>query len=382
MAGLYLHIPFCKQRCIYCDFYSTTLGQDFRDLYVEALCREIRLRRDYLGEESSLKSVYFGGGTPSLLSVKELERIFTCINEVFTLEDGAEITLEANPDDLTMDYISDLRSLPINRLSMGLQTFNDKFLETLHRRHNSAKGLQAVENCLAGGFENLSIDLMYGLPGQTLEDWSDDLDKALSLNVKHLSAYSLIYEEGTPLWKMRSRGEVSEADEELSLQMFNLLQDRARESGFEHYEISNFAIPGYQAVHNSSYWSGASYLGCGPAAHSYNGMERRWNLPDVKSYVAAIGDVPHGSEMLDNKTRYNETIITGLRTSRGINLDELSEMYGSDEVDYLLRMAQPSLSRGLLRCDGAESGKKGVLRLTREGLFVSDDIMSDLLDVE
>lgn len=382
MAGLYLHIPFCKQRCIYCDFYSTTLNQDFRKLYVEALCREIRLRRDYLGEGASLKSVYLGGGTPSLLSINELERIFNCINEVFTLEEGAEITLEANPDDLTKDYISDLRLLPINRLSMGIQTFNDRLLRILHRRHDSARGLQAVEDCLAGGFENLSIDLMYGLPGQTLEDWSDDLDKALSLDVTHLSAYSLIYEEGTPLSKMRSRGDVSEADEELSLQMFNLLLERTNESGFEHYEISNFALPDFQAVHNSSYWSGAFYLGCGAAAHSYNGVERRWNNPDVKSYIEASGDAPHGKEVLDKKMRYNEAIITGLRTRRGINLDELSEKYGADEVDYLLRMAQPNLLRGLLQREEGVSGKKGILRLTREGLFVSDDIMSDLLDVE
>ena len=287
MAGLYLHIPFCKRRCVYCDFYSTTFNDDVRANYVESLCNELSIRKSYLGT-SSLQSIYLGGGTPSQLSPNELGHIFCHILKLFTLSSDCEITLEANPDDLNPDYVKALRQLPVNRISIGIQTFNDNLLNLLQRRHTGLQALQAVDLCYRYGLENISIDLIYGLPGQSLNDWNADLNAALNLPVKHLSAYSLTYEEGTRLWTMREKKEIHETDEETSLQMFNSLIDHAEQADFKHYEISNFCRKGYQAIHNSSYWKGDSYLGCGPGAHSFNGTSRQWNKKDLPAYLKKL----------------------------------------------------------------------------------------------
>lgn len=376
-CGLYIHVPFCKSRCIYCDFYSTTCGADQRREYVEALIHEMQCRHDYLGA-TTLSSVYIGGGTPSTLTADELGRIFGAINRHWTLAPSSEVTLEANPDDITADYARALAALPVNRVSMGVQTFNDESLRFLRRRHTAAQVHEAIDRLLAAGIDNLSIDLIYGLPGQTLEQWQQDLDKALALPVSHLSAYALTYEDGTHLHRLRGQGKVQEADEELSLGMYTTLMEQTEKAGFLHYEISNFARPGREARHNSGYWSGMHYLGLGPAAHSYNGNSRQWNSPDLQAYIKAAGDVfatnLFSREELSPKMREEETLLTRLRTAGGLDLAAFARDFGTKEYDALLARAKPYINNGTL------AHTNGQLRLTRKGLFVSDDIISSLFE--
>ena len=276
MAGIYLHIPFCKRRCIYCDFFSTT-ENDKKSTYVQALSKELELRKDYLDGEI-IDTIYFGGGTPSQLEEKDFIQLFETIYKIYTINPKAEITIEANPDDLTPQYIAMLRTLPFNRLSMGIQTFKEDTLRLLHRRHTAAQAQQAYQHCREAGFQNISIDLMYGLPGETLEDWQKDLQTALQMRPEHISAYHLIYEEGTPLWNLKEAHQVEETDEDLSVSLFKELIHTLKSNGYEHYEISNFCRPGFHSRHNSSYWTGKKYLGCGPSAHSYDGTSRQWNV--------------------------------------------------------------------------------------------------------
>ena len=369
---MYIHFPFCRSRCIYCDFYSTTLGQDMMASYVRAIEREMALRKDYL-ETSRVHTIYIGGGTPSLLPTDLLHRLFEAIGRSWTLDDKAEVTIEANPDDVTKEWLEGLRGTPVNRISMGAQTFNDNILQLIGRRHSSQQTIDAVKACREAGFANISLDLIYGLPGQTFEDWKHDVEQALSLNIKHLSAYSLTFEEGTRLDTMLRQGLVEEADEELSRQMYDHLLDATNKAGFLHYEISNFALPGYHSRHNSCYWQGSPYLGLGAGAHSYDGKRtRRANLPDIKAYIAAKEDVPHETEELSDDALYDEFIMTRLRTSDGIPLDELSEK----DRKYCLEMANPHLLRDLLRIE------KGHLCLTKEGIFTSNDIISDLMKID
>jgi oxygen-independent coproporphyrinogen-3 oxidase len=376
MAGIYIHIPFCKRRCIYCDFYSTTQGER-RQAYVDSLCTELEHRKDYLADEE-VDSVYLGGGTPSQLTADELRRIFACIYKVYRVRAKAEVTMECNPDDLTDEYVAMLRTLPVNRLSMGIQTFHEPTLQLLHRRHTARQAVEAYERCRRAGFRNISIDLMYGLPGETLSRWQDDLRQAIALRPEHISAYHLIYEEGTALWQLREEHRVAEADEDLSVDLFSTLIHALREAGYEHYEISNFCLPGLHARHNTGYWTGMRYLGCGPSAHSYNGLTRQWNAPSLEAYLEAArqgGEFPHEVEQLDKDTRYNDFIITRLRTKWGLPLAELQTTFGEDYYRYCLKMANPHLAqRTLVREDG-------VLRLSEAGIFVSDGIMSDLLRV-
>ena len=375
MAGLYLHIPFCKKRCIYCDFYASTLLKH-REAYVEALCRELHERKEYLNG-APVKTIYLGGGTPSLLPLAALQQLFSTIEEVYGLAEAEEITLEANPDDLTPLYVQQLSSLPINRLSIGIQSFDDSLLHLLHRRHTAQQAIQAVQRCQEAGFHNLSIDLIYGLPNQTLVQWEGDLQQALRLDVQHISAYSLTYEERTALWKLRERQQVQEADEELSLQCFKLLMQTLKASGFEHYEISNFCRPGYHSRHNSSYWQGIPYLGCGPAAHSFDGSSRQWNVADLTTYLQGMneGKPVFEREELDLPTRYNEFVMTGLRTAQGIDLHQLRTLFGERLYRYFLQMAKPCLRRGFLTASADR------LRFSESGLFISDDIISDLMFV-
>ena len=391
-CGLYIHIPFCKSRCIYCDFYSTTCGGDIRLAYVEAVCKEMSLRREYL-DQPVLSSVYIGGGTPSVLTPEELNTLFATVAEHWQLSPDAEVTLEANPDDVTPDYAKALAALPINRVSMGVQTFNDDMLRFLHRRHTAQQARQAVGSLLAADINNISIDLIYGLPNQTLDLWQSDLERALALPVTHLSAYSLTYEEGTPLFLLREQGKVRETDEDLSLQMYSLLMEKAEAAGFHHYEISNFALPGYEARHNSGYWSGMHYLGLGPAAHSYNGNSRQWNSPDLQAYIKAAGDVfvanLFSREELSPKMREEETLLTRLRTAGGLDLAAFARDFGTKEYDALLARAKPYINNGQLAIvnrqqttvNGQWSMVNGqCLSLTRKGLFVSDDIISSLFE--
>lgn len=377
MGGIYLHIPFCKRRCVYCDFYSTT-RDDLRKAYVDALCLELAARRNYMDGEA-VETVYFGGGTPSRLDEEDFGKLFDAVSRHYTLVGKPEITLEANPDDLSPEYIRMLRRFPFNRLSMGVQTFHDETLRLLYRRHTASQAIGAYNSCRDAGFDNISLDLMYGLPGETLEDWESDLAKVVALHPEHISAYHLIYEEGTELWNLRERHRVSEADEELSVSLFSTLIRRLRDSGYRHYEISNFCLPDRHSRHNSSYWTGKKYLGCGPSAHSYNGTSRQWNTASLVDYIASVntGGMPaFGSEQLNLHTRYNDFVITTLRTSWGMPLAVLRERFGGVLSDYCFRMASPHLSQGTLEI------RDNILRLTEKGIFISDGIMSDLLWVD
>jgi oxygen-independent coproporphyrinogen-3 oxidase len=376
MAGIYIHIPFCKTRCVYCDFYSTT-ESEMRSRYISALCREIEMRADYLHGEP-VETIYFGGGTPSQLTAGDFARVFSAIERTFGTITAGEITLEANPDDLTEEYLQSLSSLPFNRISMGVQTFRDDTLRLLNRRHNAQQAVDAVARCRRAGFRNISIDLIYGLPGETEESWRTDLQKAISLGVEHISAYHLIYEEGTRLYDMLRHHSVEEVDEESSVRFFEMLIDELTKAGFVHYEISNFCRPGMHSRHNTSYWQGIKYMGCGPSAHSFDGESREWNVSSLHSYIEAIegGGRDFEKEELDLNTRYNEYIITTLRTRRGADISILEQRFGSKLKNYCLRMARTYIDEGKLTLDG------NTLRLTRSGIFVSDGIMSDMLYIE
>ena len=375
MAGIYIHIPFCKRRCIYCDFFSTTQSEK-KSAYVHALCQELDMRKDYL-EGEDIETIYLGGGTPSQLTQEELEEIFSTLYKIYKVKEYTEITLEANPDDLTPEYIHMLRTLPINRISMGIQTFQEETLKLLHRRHTAQQAIEAVQHCREAGFLNISIDLMYGLPGETLETWKEDLQQAIALHPEHISAYHLIYEEGTALWKLREQNQVEEADEDLSVTLFKTLIEELTHAGYEHYEISNFCLPGLHSRHNSSYWTGKKYLGCGPSAHSFNGTSRQWNVASLNKYIQSIqqGELDYEIEELDIYTRYNDFVITTIRTHWGMSLSHLRSTYGENLYQYCLRMAKPHLEQGVLEI------KEDTLKLTKEGIFISDGIMSDLLFV-
>ena len=345
--------------------------------YIRALCRELTERKEYLKGEA-VETIYFGGGTPSQLSEGDFKEVFKTIEQVYGMREATEITLEANPDDLTEEYIGMLHTLPFNRISMGIQTFDDATLQLLNRRHNATQAIEAVKRCRQAGFQNISIDLIYGLPGETEQRWAQDLQQAVSLDVEHISAYHLIYEEGTPLYKMLQQHSVSQVDEDSSLNFFSTLIDTLSAAGYEHYEISNFCKPGMYSRHNTSYWQGIPYLGCGPSAHSFDGDSREWNVASLNQYLSSIeqGQRQHETEQLDTQTRYNEYIITGLRTMWGISTEELKKKFGNRLWKYCLEQAKPYLGNGKLELHNDR------LKLTREGIFISDGIMSDLLEIE
>ena len=369
MAGIYLHIPFCKSRCIYCGFFSTTSLQKRHD-YVDAAADELRQRRSFLANQP-IDTIYFGGGTPSQLPSDELERMLDAIYHLYNVREGAEVTLEGNPDDLTPSFLQRIRQMGVNRLSMGVQSFDDARLRFLHRRHTAAQAIQAVHDAQAAGFTNLSIDLMFGFPGQTLDQWKQDVQIALSLQVQHLSAYSLMYEEGTVLERMLSAGEITEVDEEVSLQMYEYLMDALEAAGYEHYELSNFALPGRQSRHNSSYWHGIPYLGVGAGAHSYDGYDRFYHPDALEPYMADVLSLE--VEHLSTHERYDEFVFTALRTSEGLSLSALEKQFGVAAKEYCLQNAQRHLKAGLLSLTG------DTLCLTRRGLFISNEVMSDLM---
>lgn len=375
MSGIYIHIPFCKSRCVYCGFYSTTLLAMRRE-YVKAVCREAELRRGYTS--GPFTSVYVGGGTPSVLGADVLAGLLSYIYNVFDIDRQAEVTVECNPDDVTPDFAHAIARTPVNRVSMGVQTFSDARLRFLRRRHGSADIPMAVDNLRRAGISNISIDLMFGFPGETIAEWRDDIARAVGLGVEHISAYSLMYEEGTPLYAMLEKGSVSEIDDELSLAMYDELVDRLTASGYEHYEISNFARPGFRSRHNSSYWRQEPYTGLGAAAHSFDLRSRQWNVADVARYVDGIsqGRVPMEREELDARTTFNDIITTALRTREGISLDALALRLGSAYLDALLNGASHYITDGLLAVTD------GRLHLTRRGIYVSDMVMADLVLVD
>jgi oxygen-independent coproporphyrinogen-3 oxidase len=380
MTSLYIHIPFCKSRCIYCGFYST-VGTSLAQQYVDAVCREMEIRDR--GVEP-LETIYLGGGTPSQLSIEQLQQLFLYINKVYDHQ-AKEVTIEVNPDDVTAEYAKALPQLGINRVSMGAQTFNDRRLRFLHRRHTAEQVAQAVRLLREAGIQNISVDLMYGFPNETIDEWQQDINAVLDLQVEHISAYCLMIEEGTPLYKLMHKGDGSRCaqdcvqenrpqnalNEELERQMYEVLIDKLTSAGYEHYEISNFALPGYHSQHNSSYWHDIPYIGLGAAAHSYDRNCRSWNVADIRQYIESIRQdlLPTEQEEIDAATHYNDCITTALRTSDGLDLTTLPDSYRS----YCLQEAQRFLNDGLLRLHDNH------LILTRKGLFVSDYILSDLI---
>lgn len=373
MSGLYIHIPFCASRCIYCAFYSTVKhGQ--RSAYIDSLIHEMQLRTDFLpqGNDATINTIYIGGGTPSQISRTDIDRLFNNIYKVYGCK-SSETTVEVNPDDVDANLVRCLVNNGVNRVSMGAQTFDDERLRWLHRRHSSKQVYEAVDCLRHGGIARISVDLMYGFPNQTAEQWQYDIDEVIKLGVEHVSAYSLMYEEGTPLYRLLEKHEIKENDEELSLLMYNMLVEQLKSAGYEHYEVSNFALPGCRAQHNSSYWNDTPYIGLGAAAHSYNRSVRQWNVSDIDAYMEAIneGRVPFEQERIDADTHYDDLVTTALRTSDGLDLTMLSAQH----QDYLLKMAQPHLLAKRMERKGNR------IRICENSFMISDMIMSDLMIV-
>lgn len=377
-SGLYIHIPFCKSKCYYCDFFSVPQLSRKKEL-VEALTLEIKTERSFFGmTQPALRTIYFGGGTPSLLDKEDFERIFSAIRENYDLNACKEITIEANPDDLTVDYIRMLRELPFNRISIGVQSFLDNELQAINRRHSAKQASEAIENCKRLGFKNISLDLMYGLPGQTLDSFRTSIDEALKLPVTHISSYALSWEEGSVLYEKRKQGLLVQTDDETLESCYFELIDRLKSRNFRQYELSNFALPGFESRHNSSYWNGLSYLGIGPGAHSYNGWVRRVNVSSIDEYIngLAVGKPVRERELLDSQMKYNDFVITRLRTVKGLNLPELGILFSQKKREYCLRNATKSLESGFLTIEN------DYLRLKQKAYFIADNILSDLLWVE
>ena len=373
MAGIYVHIPLCKSRCTYCDFYST-VGSPLVERYVDALLAEMDIRRDELGG-AAVRTLYIGGGTPSQLPLALMQRLTAKLTGSLPLGPDLEFTVEVNPDDVTAPYIAALRDMGVNRISMGVQSLNDNELRRVGRRHTAQQAIQAVEAIRRAGIGNLSLDLIFGLPGQTLASWQHSLRETLALRPEHLSAYGLSYEPGTILWQQRESGTVDETDEETCVAMYAHLLEATRQADYEHYEISNFALPGRRSSHNSAYWTGTPYLGLGASAHSYDGRVRRHNPADMAAYVAAIerGQSPAEAETLEPREQYDEQVMVQLRTCEGIDLQAIGERHGPQALAHLLAAAQPHLQSGTLARQGTR------LALTAQGIMTSDAIICDLM---
>lgn len=373
MAGIYIHIPLCATRCIYCDFYSTTLREHGSEL-VRALRREMEERADFLHEP--VRTVYLGGGTPSQLGSDLLAQLLAAVEEHYDLSQCEEVTLEANPEDIPT------LKLParVNRVSMGVQSMVDAELRLLNRRHNSQRVCEAVAALRQVGIRNLSLDLMYGLPTQTLESWAYSIDQVLSLDPEHISAYNLSVEEGTRLHRMVERGDLTVCDDDTCLRMAALLRDRLKDAGYVQYEISNYAKPGFESRHNSSYWVQTPYIGLGPGAHSYDGERRRsWNAPDLVTYLNNSREEDY--ELLSDTDLYNERLMLGLRTAQGIDLEELRSLSQLLNDNTLEPTLASLLERGLIRFKDVDmpSGQKTYVSLSHEGLALADEVIRELM---
>jgi len=373
MAGVYIHIPFCKSFCSYCDFYSIT-DISGKEALVLALINEVALQSRYL-EGEKVDTVYFGGGTPSLLTVEQTESILSAIRQNFSMGDEPEITMEVNPDDVTEGYFGSLKAIGVNRVSLGVQSWDEKRLRYLGRRHTAVQSGQALELLFREGISNVSADLIYGVPGMTTADLRRDLERMFSFPVTHLSAYHLTIEDGTRLGKLKKEGKLSETDEDISNSMFSMLGNICRDHGFIHYEISNFALDGYISRHNSAYWRQVPYLGLGPSAHSFDRRSRQWNVSDVKKYIRSVnnGEVPFIREELNRLTIFNEYVMTSLRTMWGIDLAYVEEYYDKELHDYLVNLSGKYIRYGMMRRE------KNTLVLTDQGKMISDNIIAELL---
>jgi len=375
MAGIYIHIPFCSKKCNYCDFYSI-VPIARKSEFVDALISEIVLRKSFL-EGEIVETVYFGGGTPSLLEISELNKILNTIAKENQLSGNLEITFEANPENLSREYIQALKQEGVNRLSIGTQSFVDSHLQFLKRTHNAKEAVMAVNNAFSLGIENISIDLIYGLPNLTDEEWKRNLKQAFDLPIKHLSSYHLTYEEGTLLYKRMKQGKVIPINEDSSINQFKILIDNTSKYNFEHYEISNFAPKGYYSKHNLSYWQQKKYLGLGPSAHSYNGIKREWNVSNLVKYIEGIQKKNRicSSEVLSDKDIANEYLITNLRTKWGINKLYFQAQYTQGEYQIFNHQIMELINQGLLK------EKFNNIVLTEEGMFLSDLIIEKLYKI-
>lgn len=372
MAGIYLHIPFCKQACYYCNFhFSTSLARKAE--MVQCLLQEITLQQPYLAGER-VDTIYFGGGTPSLLDTAELQQLLDRLYSTFEVTPDAEITLEANPDDLDIPKLQSLRDAGINRLSIGVQSFHETDLEWMNRAHNSQQALDCIVQAQQLGFQNITIDLIYGGPTLSDDAWQQNVQQAIALGVPHLSCYALTVEPGTALDHFIRKKKMAATDPDKAARHFELLMQWLEAAGYEHYEISNFALPGWHSRHNSSYWQGRSYLGLGPSAHSFNGHSRQWNVANNAAYIKSItaGIVPAEVESLTTAMQFNEYIMTSLRTSAGCNLEWVAEKFGADQSLRLQAESKALIAKGWMEHKGE------TLRLTKAGRLFADGIAADL----
>ncbi|SDF06240.1 radical SAM family heme chaperone HemW [Epilithonimonas hungarica] len=370
---IYLHIPFCKQKCSYCNFHFST-SFSLKDEMLSAIKKEIRLRHNEL-ENRSLKSLYFGGGTPSVLSVDEIKSLIDEIQKYFSFDENIEITLESNPDDLNKNFLKELSQTEINRLSIGTQSFFDQDLKFMNRAHNASEAESSIKRAQDFGLENISIDLIYGSPTSNFEIWKENLSKTIELQVPHVSSYALTVEPKTALEKWIENGKVSSPEEAEQNQEFYYMKDFLKDNGFDHYEISNFGKPGFHSRHNSAYWKSEAYLGIGPSAHSYNGnLERSWNVANNSLYIKNINQdlLPKETEILSEKDRFNEMMMIGLRTIWGVDLGKIYQNFSSEIIDYLNKEIKPKLESGILIIED------NYLKIPETHWFLADGIASDL----
>ncbi len=376
MGGIYIHIPFCKKKCIYCDFYSVAKS-GYADRYAVAIGDELRMRSKEI-DLSQVTTIYIGGGTPSQMSFEQLQVLVDGIKRYVDFENIEEFTIEVNPDDVTVDYIKSASTLGVNRVSMGVQSFVDEELQMINRRHSSQQAIDAVQAIRDAGITNISLDLIYGLPGQTIDTWCYSVGTLLSLDIEHISAYNLSYEEGTLLTKKRDRGEIEEVDDDTCVKMYEILVEKLQRAGYERYEISNFSKPNRHSRHNSSYWAGTPYLGLGAAAHSFDGESRRYNPSSVKHYLEGIENekVVYEVETEEWWQRYNELVMVGLRTMWGVDMALVEEKFGKKILAQFEAAAEPYLKQGLMGVKGTK------YYVTSKGIMLSDSIIRDIMYVE
>lgn len=373
MSGIYVHIPFCKQRCHYCDFYSS-IQLNTKTALVSAICSELIQRKKWL-KNTIVSTIYFGGGTPSLLSKYELMKILETLFKHYKTAEKLEVTLEANPDDLDKKKIAELKNMPFNRLSIGIQSFIDKHLQLMNRSHTAKEAIRAVKMCQDAGFGNLSGDLIYALPSLSEAAWKFNLNCFKQLEMTHLSAYHLTFEPKTVFGFLQKKGKLLPITEKKSIKQFEILTAWAKQENFIHYEISNFAKQGFVSKHNSSYWFQKKYLGVGPSAHSFNGHRRTWNFSDIKTYTKVIntGGQAFENEDLSIIDKHNEYLITRLRTNKGVNLEQFEKYFGQEKKDILLKQTKKFIETGLLFI------KNKFLILSNKGILMSDSILAEII---
>ncbi len=373
MAGVYIHIPFCKKRCIYCDFYKSTDVSEI-ETYIKVLKRELWFRKDYISYPD-IETIYFGGGTPSVLSFSQINEILDVVRSVYKVNHEAEITMEMNPDDMSFDYLQKIRATGVNRLSIGIQSFNDQTLKYLGRRHDANRALDAVNDSKRAGFNNISIDLIYGIPGISKVQWKRDIETAFNLGVQHVSAYHLTYHEGTPLWDELQKGNIKEISEDESLEQFYEIIRQSEKNNFIQYEVSNFGLDGYFSKHNSSYWKQAEYIGLGPSAHSYDRLSRQWNISDLKKYLSSdfLGGDYFEKEELTVKDKFNDYVLTSLRTVWGIDIAYIKKKFGEKYIKHVIKIYDSYIeSLDIVK-------ENDIIKLTKKGYFISDKIISDFM---